>query len=60
LRTESPDDDRDALLQIGLDPDVYFYDGSADETTDADGNPITYAELAKKNAELAKIKAADE
>ena len=60
LKTESPDDDRDALNQLGLDADVYFNDGSGDQTVDANGNPITYGELAKQNQELAKKRAAEE
>ncbi len=42
--------DVDALNQIGLDWRTYFNDGSGDIAgTDANGNEITYAQLAKQN-----------
>lgn len=60
LKTEDPNDDTDALNRLGLDANVYFNDGSGDQTTDAKGNPITYGELYKRNQELAKKHAAEE
>lgn len=42
--------DKDALNQIGLDWRRYFNDGSGDTATiDANGNPISYAQLAAAN-----------
>lgn len=53
--------DVDALNQIGLDWRTYFNDGSGDIAgTDADGNEITYAQLAKQNQAAAAAAAKEE
>ena len=53
--------DVDALNQIGLDWRTYFNDGSGDIAgTDANGNEITYGQLAKQNQAAAAAAAKEE
>lgn len=58
LKTDSIDDDREALQAIGLNQATWFNNGSGDPSgkVDAEGNPITYGQLAQYNKALAEQK----
>ena len=50
LRTDSIDDDREALQAIGLNQATWFNNGSGDPSgkVDANGNPLTYGQLTEQ------------
>lgn len=58
LKTDSIDDDREALQAIGLNQATWFNNGSGDPSgkVDAEGNSITYGQLAQYNKALAEQK----
>lgn len=50
LKTDSIDDDREALQAIGLNQATWFNNGSGDPSgkVDANGNPLTYGQLSEQ------------